>query len=317
MQYIDPFDFFQISPEDLESPQLDAILRKAKQRVLSQFELNEDMPLQYQGQSIDKSMVLQLLDELARPEKRRMFISIQQNQALQQCLSTPSLLAFQNLQASIPIEWMDEALIDHLQNSYAQLLEQFIKLRDWNYVVLQLEIMPWFGGRHSEALAPLVRFASLMMREVESVASKATPFRDTTWQAATDLGFIVAMNQMPQQYQALRNELGDKLDDCARMLAKEKGGYPLAIKTLNAAERLTLDISQKTSLGFARREINAHQPKKWYQHKAFAVVVALLFAGILITGMVLLDANGKKNNREVELYQLIKERGLHRSGFNW
>lgn len=312
MQYLDPFELLQISPQDLKSPEAEVILRKARQRIMGQFELNEGMPIQFQGHSIDKSMVLDLLEQLANAEKRQMHLSIHENADLHQCLNNPNTHAFSRFFQDNQAERLPSTLISLLATAFADALQRLLKSQNWSHAGRLLELATWFSEEQSTAIVPAIQKANLAIESLKERTEKgADAVADSTWWMGLSLTFIFMMNALPQQAQGLRNLLGQQLDEFARKVAPQKGGYELAVKALESAKSLRLDLAVSENLQFAWREVNKFKPKLWYQEKAFAVVLGLLISAGIIAGMILLDKSGKNDRQEVEqeLYQLIEKGG--------
>ena len=82
MQYIDPYTLFDLDPgasEELDRAQI----KRAKQKVLAEFELSEEVVIELQGYEVDKATALRLLEELENPEQRQQHWYLHQHPPLQ------------------------------------------------------------------------------------------------------------------------------------------------------------------------------------------------------------------------------------------
>ena len=95
MQYINPFSLLNIKSDNLADVN-NAIINRAKRKLLAEIELSDDNTTDYYGYELTKSDCIRVIDELDNKDKKEFHFYINQNEHLNNFLSTRSLSFFEN-----------------------------------------------------------------------------------------------------------------------------------------------------------------------------------------------------------------------------
>lgn len=264
MQYIDPYSLFEFdlsSPDELDRSQI----RRAKQKILAEFELSEDIVIEFKGHSVDKSTALRLLEELEDPGKKWQHWYLHQNPFLQQFLSQQKVRFLRNIAPAG--ELGDEAFRTFLSK---QLVPIFDRLLTENFkkgrkpeVSLMIQRLDLIHSRdHDLALKGTLRHINLNIQALkEAISGEETNLAFFDGQELYSNSLIDLLNRLPSLYQHVRNRYADALQDLAIALENDWSFTNKAFAVICAAAELETDLS-------TREHVNHLKVVLWKRQRA-------------------------------------------------
>lgn len=222
MAYIDPYEFLQLDipgPEALDKAQL----RRAKKRILAEFELSGEVVVRFGAHELDKSGALKVLAGLEDPREREFHWVIHDTLALKKLLETGYLPAlrqvpqaaemggadFRKFLSRMIVPLFDEQLVRHIRNDAKP--EATIMLRRLDLV----DNWDW-----DTALKRSIRLINEDIQQILEVAKSGDAKRlaDFTESRLWSPERINILNEFPVAYRHLRNRYGEALRDLAVLL---------------------------------------------------------------------------------------------------
>ncbi len=265
MQYIDPyalFDFDPASPDELDRSQV----RRARQKILAEFELSDDIVIEFKGHSVDKSTALRLLEELEQPDKKWQHWYLHQNPFLQQFLSQQKVRFLRNI---APAEELgDEAfrafLSKQLVPIFDQLLTENFKKGRKPEVSLLIQRLDLIHSRdHDLALKGTLRHINLNIQSLKD--AMADPEGNLEFFDGPELysnSLIDLLNRLPNLYQHIRNRYADALEEWAIALENNWSFTQKAFEVICAAAELETDLSTREHVNHLKVQLWKRQRKR-------------------------------------------------------
>jgi|GEM_PF-6490752 len=258
MQYVDPYALFSFdvhSPEELDRSQL----KRAKQKILAEFELSEDIVIDFNGKSLDKATVLQLLEDMESVEKRRHHWILHQHSSLRSFLENPQVRYLRNVPSAEQLgdESFRKFLGYYLAPIFDQVLTQNFKLKRKPEVSLLLQKFELLSPMDQDvAMKGVSRFLNLNIQAIRAVIEGGNDalmgFKDKEIYGSTLMNL---MNRLPQAYQHLRNRYADALEDLAIALQNKVRLTNLAFNVICAAAELETDLTTREHVNHMKVEI--------------------------------------------------------------
>ena len=245
MQYIDPYTLFDLDPGTTESLDRDQI-KRAKQKVLAEFELSEEVVIELQGYEIDKATALRLLEELENPEKRQQHWVLHQTPALQKFMQQQKVRLLKQIPPADQLG--DDAFQAFLSQ---QLVPVFDRLLSDNFrrgrkpeFALLVSRLDLIGPRDRDtAMSGTMRQINLNLQALNEAASgSAEELVQFEGEEMWGNHLIEMVNRLPDMYQNVRNRYAEALQSLAVRLENEQSNTQKAFKVICAAADLETDL---------------------------------------------------------------------------
>lgn len=265
MPYIDPIELLQLAVPSNGDIAADDI-RRAKRKLLAEFELSGKITIRYRGSEIDKSTALQAAEALEDPTLRAHHVRLHRHRELQEFLRAPQARLLARIPAGEKLG--DAAYIkfigERLAPIYIDMLGTQVRRRDWVAAGLLLNRLDLLDSwQHEEVLKPFISHIRLCHRQLTEV-NESTP---ATWKGLwdeqlIDVRMMEAMNRLPRTFQEQRNQYARLLANVAIHMNDPIHQITLAHMVILAAAKLEVDHSTQD-------RVNKVQAWIWSQLVAF------------------------------------------------
>lgn len=258
MTYLNPYSFL---PGELTSPQQvnASVLRKAKRKLLAEFELGDGIAIEVDGVRLDRSTALQLLEQLEDPQQANYHWQIRRDGALHHFLKRPD----QGNPRKLP-SWnrvdpgYREFLSEQLAAPMDQALHAAIKDEMFERMLACAQKLELLLPLHLEkALESTLRFVLLRIDEIQKWAADLGSVSNWngTMRRTLDPRMRDFINALPSRYQQLRNRYADALMDLAVAISNEGKNNRKAKKVTDYALELELDESAMQQVNHVHQQL--------------------------------------------------------------
>lgn len=246
MAFIDPIDLLKIDiPADGVLPPED--IRRAKRRILAEFELSGKITIPYQGQEIDKSIALTAVDQLEDPRLQPHFVALHRQPDLIAFMRSPDLRPLMKVPAAEKLggPTFIKFISERLAPVYSDLLATHIRKSDWKSAGLLLNRLDLIDTwEHDTALKPVVNHIRLQLRLLTDLADATHQNIDQLWDPKiVNAHMLEAMNRLPKAYIEQRNQYAKQLANVAIQLTSELNKSDLGLYVIQGAAKLDLDTA--------------------------------------------------------------------------
>lgn len=270
MQYIDPYALFELdvqAPEELDR----ARLKRAKQKVLAEFELSDDIVVTLGGHSLDKATALRLLDELEDPVMRRHHFFLHSQPDLQHFLNENKLRFLRRVPKGEQLGDKDfrKFLSKQLAPVFDRHLSEHLRQEHKPEVSLLIERLDLIDSWDLDsAMKGSIRYLNQNIQSIKAFSeadmAELAVFDDTRLYS---MDLMRLMNRLPRVYQHVRNRYGEALKDLALALENRASRTFLAYNMICAASELDTDLSTAEYINYAKVALWRRQrEKKASQH---------------------------------------------------
>ena len=245
MQYIDPYTLFDLDPgasEELDRAQI----KRAKQKVLAEFELSEEVVIELQGYEVDKATALRLLEELENPEQRQQHWYLHQHPPLQKFMQLQKVRLLKQIPPADQLG--DDAFRAFLSQ---QLVPVFDRLLSDNFrqgrkpeFALLVSRLDLIGPRDRDtAMSGTMRQVNLHLQALNEAASGSVKeLIQFEGEEMWSNHLIEMVNRLPDMYQNVRNRYAEALQHLAVRLENDQSNTQKAFKVICAAADLETDL---------------------------------------------------------------------------
>lgn len=223
MRYIDPYEFFEIRIESLDSL-TPAILKRARQRKLAEFDLSDDGFIYWENEAVEKRLALDLAEALEDPQKAAFYFRIREDRNLKRFFSNGSVKDLQSVFSYAILQ--DEAFRDFCSPFFASAFDRVLRLsmesQDWGDATFLLEKSALLDVMDMDAAyGAALRYLQQTILELESACRDPRPIShlakiDYIRRAA----FVSLVNRYPDHFQAHVNKLSRRIRDFAIAIDK-------------------------------------------------------------------------------------------------
>jgi hypothetical protein len=261
--YLNPTRFFEksdIQPTDI---------RKARKRLMAEFELNDAAEIELQGQRLDKAALLTWLEELEAGS------SLGHHQTL---AKVPALLAFleegkldflsqKELRAFVESEKdtasFREFLAPYFVWQYNRLLRQAFKSKDFEQLQkLNTSPLPVNLKDRAACYEDTDRLFRTHLESLKQLVARMkqgyAPGPEV--QGCVDELWIESLNALPEHFDGLRNAYGKALEDLAICLYNQFQRVRLAKYVLTQAMKLALNSETRHRLKHLVSQLDSIEP---------------------------------------------------------
>jgi hypothetical protein len=244
MPYIDPIELLQLSvPRDGDLRPED--IRRAKRKLQAEFEISGKVTLPYRDGEIDRSTAMRAVEQLEDPAQRAQYIRMHRHPALREFLRTPEVRLLARMPASE--SFGDAAFIHFIREQlapiYLDLLSIQVRRKEWVAAALLLNRLDLLDvWQHEEVLKPFINYIRLCERQLTAAKDSTAETSTDLWEEPMfDMRMIIAMNHLPEHFQAQRNQYAILLIQLAVKVFQQKQQGPLLHLAMVAAVKLKVD----------------------------------------------------------------------------
>jgi hypothetical protein len=248
MAYIDPIELLQLTVPGT-GDLADEDIRRAKRKLLAEFELSGQITIRYRGGEIDKSTALQAVEALEDPTQRAHYVRLHRHRELQEFLREPRVKVLARVPASNKLG--DAAYIkfisERLVPIYLDLLGGLVRRKDWVSVALLLNRLDLLDSwQHDTVLKPFINHIRLCNRQLNEVNESTSETWKQLWDdQLIDVRMMEAMNRLPRNLQEQRNQYARILANVAIHSIDPIKQVTLAHLIIVAADKLDVDTAAK------------------------------------------------------------------------
>jgi hypothetical protein len=242
MPFIDPFDLLQLNvsrPEDVEA----AILRRAKQKLMADFELSGDGYIEWNGERIDKTTVIDLLDRMEDPAQRAQFWEMRKLPGLIDFLKAPNIQTFKAMDRPKVTEnpALQRFCSTYIAPAFEVCLTRALMQSRWPDARYLLVSAPLLVAQDYEiGFKGAIRFVKTKTLALEEMQHPVQASFDPLEYYET--AFIETLNKFPDAYQQVRNRYAELLGRFAIDLNAKSNRIREAWYAISAANDLSVDI---------------------------------------------------------------------------
>lgn len=255
MAYIDPIELLQLSVPGTGDLSDDDI-RRAKRKLLAEFELSGQITIRYRGAEIDKSTALQAAEALEDPTQRAHYVRLHRHRELQEFLREPRVKVLARIPAGNKLGDADyiKFIGERLVPIYLDLLGGLVRRKDWVAAALLLNRLDLIDSwQHDTVLKPFINHIRLCNRQLNEV-NESTP---ETWkqlwdEQLIDVRMMEAMNRLPRTLQEQRNQYARILANVSLHCIDPIKQVTLAHLIIVAADKLDVDSAAKDRVNKVR-----------------------------------------------------------------
>lgn len=243
MAFIDPFELLQlevgrgqtIGPEEL---------RRAKRKLLAEFELSDGITIPYRGKPLDKAAALAALEQLEDPVLQAQLLNLHQQPSLLRVIRDHDYRTLIGLPP--PGKLGDAAFCKYFSSLLApefnEILGAQLRKSDWSLagrILNRLDLIDSWDN--NVALKSMVQHARMSMHRIQEAHADTEGLKHWNDPTVFDSGYLAALNRLPDEFQHLRNQYGVGLEKLAIALTEAHERHQIAHLVITAAARLKLD----------------------------------------------------------------------------
>ncbi len=231
--YFSPFDLLGLSTE--ETPDLTAI-RRARKRIMAEFELADTAEITLRGQSFDKSSLLELFEELEDVGTLELHQQLYQFTPAFDFVTKGNTAFFSPHLTEKTRAWLTNSLevkdffTPFFVFRYNQVLLKYFRLNDLDQLNLLCKPLPVDLSYYSQCYKATYQYLQLQVDGLSDLAKQieagASPGPEV--QEACDEMRINALNLLPDHFDGLRNAYAAALEDVALAVNNAHGRTKLA-----------------------------------------------------------------------------------------
>lgn len=257
MDYLNPYDFLQLVPGEggrVESSEL----KRARRRILADFELSGEVALDYKGRAIDKSTALRACDELEDPILRVWHYRVHSSEGLRDFLVEADIEKMRSFPPENELQdyefksWLSK----YLAPGFDRLLTHSLRKSKYRQVSQVLARVGYIQAPDLErVLQGSRRFFENRIDELRAAEQYPTQDQLNQLRFYVDPSLIEALNAFPDRFQEVRNNFARALADVS-LVAFNKMQDPLVARAaIRAAGTLTTDHTTKESIDHLHRQM--------------------------------------------------------------
>ena len=304
MKYLSPFNLLAETLGTVENIDR-STLRKAKKRLLSEFELFEATTIEVSGTLLDKDALLKIFDELESESSLSHHLLIYKNKPLLQFLEAGDHALFFQVKL-LNKEEDNKDFIGFITPYFAEVynteLFNAVRNNDLNIVeILVSHDLPIDFRQEATAYKNTYRLLKSQSNDLKNIAirSKKEHVLGSEIIAFFHPTFLAIFDLLPAYFEGVRNEFADIVDGLAVDLHNKSRRTSLAIEILEACMDLNLSEQVKYRLNYVYKQIKPHHKtfKKWHpepetEKKSIMNVVILVVQIIFLALMVYFGLKG-------------------------
>ena len=259
MQYINPFQLLNIQTErlsDIDS----SIIRRAKNKLLSNIELSDNNTIEYNGIELTKSDCLRAINDLDNEDQKEFHFFIFKNPDLNSFLTNGDLVFFKTYKVE-SIYKLDEFLdfiSPYFTLQYDKKLSLNYKQQNIENVKLLLSIKPITNDAHKELC---FKGTYSVIKEIENeiiainkdITNKKSLYIENNFIGLATLinkkVNVELLNTLPSYFQSLRNSLALTIRNLARDINNDPfSNYKPAYEIIEIANDVSTDGLNKQTI---------------------------------------------------------------------
>ncbi len=257
MHYIDPYELFQLNVQ-APSEVTKEVLKRARQKILAEFELSDDIVIKKAGAELDKATALQLLEELENPIKRSHHWHLHANPQLKDFLREEKLRYLRYLPEA---ENLGDAefrkfLSEQLAPIYDRHLSENIRKGRRPEVSLILQRLDLITDWDMDvALKGAIRYFNQYAQEISQLVDRPEELRQARVDHLFELEQIKLLNRFPRVYQHVRNRYAESLRKLAETYENKLDQTHTAYAVICVAAELDTDLSTAEYINYLKVEL--------------------------------------------------------------
>jgi hypothetical protein len=245
MTHLDPLQLLQLSVPRSGVPSEEDI-RRAKRKLMAEFELAGTVTIHRMGRDIDRSTALQAMESLEDPATLANWVALHRMPAVRDLIHHPQAKAIQKLPAlaTVPEGAFRNFVREQLVAPLTALMDRAVRGQQWVHARQVLWRLEWVPYRATlRVVAPLTRHLWRMIMDLKALARADAADLDRLWNpAAFDQELAKTINAMPADVQYVINRLGGSILVAATHFLHYKGHDSVQARVLMAhAIRLRID----------------------------------------------------------------------------
>lgn len=306
MYYLSPFDLAELSPELVFSSE---DLKRAKSKLLANFEIEGTVTIHFAGQELDRNSALKTLELLSDPVAVENLREVERNPVLKRFLQTGDFAAISSLETEPALS---DDLLDYIGNWFAPVFNQCMKEQlnksRFKQVLTLMGYAHWISATdYKTAFKVLVDLAQNI--------------RLHSWKGGLSIDehtaiftpeFPKAVALLPNVFRIYKEDLAHTMYDRARkLLSRGERNQALQLLLYTAPLPISPGLSEdiqkliaeikKLAQTISQTEDDAYkryQEAKTKKKSPILGIIALVIAAILI-GIVVANRTGSSTSRDV------------------
>jgi hypothetical protein len=244
MTYLDPLQLLELSIPHSGVPSAEDI-RRAKRKLMAEFELAGTVTLHRLGRDIDRATALRAVESLEDPATLAHWVVLQRIPAVRAFLQDPQAKAIPQLSAvtSVPAGEFRDFVVRMLGGACEAWMDNAVRGEKWAATIGFLTQADWLELCDPHvALAPLAKYIRLMILDLKKMAHATAPELKQIWNPLAYAPELIAtINALPDAMYDLRNKVAREMANAAEYCAFELAEEAPARILLDRAIRLKTD----------------------------------------------------------------------------
>lgn len=257
MTYLDPLQLLQLSVPRSGVPSEEDI-RRAKRKLMAEFELAGTVTIHRLGRDIDRSTALRAVESLEDPATLANWVALHRLPAVRAFLENPQAKDVQKLPAVaiLPPGALREFAMGVMASAFAAMMDRAVRKFDWPAVLNILSRIEWVRwDDESNVLQPLLRHLNAMTNHFQALRTATEAEAKAQWNAADyPVELFAALNLLPEAYTAQRTTLAIQIYNACFHLAESLYIYsqPRVLTSRALLLRMPADLRETI------RDLHAH-----------------------------------------------------------
>jgi hypothetical protein len=254
--FIDPIALLRISLPVEGMPDA-ADLRRAKHRLLAEFELGDGVTIPHAGKDIDRATALRAVESLEDPKVLADWVALHRHAQLKTFLASPAVRHIQRLPpaTSFATPQLRAFAGTYFTHVFGQLMVEAVLARNWvdvARILWRIDLVPFEDVEIT--VQAFVRHVRVVMQKLEDMKAYSRDQVLADWDAAlVTAPLIAAFNALPVGYKPLRRQMGVLIYLLCKELASRLGVFSQA-RQLNALA-IPLDVGSDCAQALRAQQI--------------------------------------------------------------